>query len=287
MKLQHLNKKRLILIDLDGTTLMNDGKTIHPKTQDVIKETVKAGHKVCITTGRPHRASIRFYRELGLDTLLTNFDGGHIHDPLKREFKRLVFSISYDVIMSIINHPDVKNIVANVLIEHYDKAICWKKDEAIENYFHLDDVADDEYFIANPYTVWKGPASNMALYLNNANEKDQILRIFENFKNSVKVNIGHYSSGQTQTMINITNKLVSKGFAANILAQYYNVDIRDVIAFGDEMNDLELLQNVGYGIAMKNGNDNLKTNARGITHLTNDEGGVGDYLQKLLNGENV
>ncbi|WP_374696584.1 Cof-type HAD-IIB family hydrolase [Spiroplasma endosymbiont of Polydrusus formosus] len=287
MKLQHLNKKRLILIDLDGTTLMNDGKKIHPITHEAIKQAVHVGHKVCITTGRPHRASIRFYRELGLNTLLTNFDGGHIHDPLKREFKRLVFSISYDVIMSIINHFDIKNIVANVLIEHYDKAICWKKDEAIENYFHLDDVADDEYFVANPYNAWKGPASNMALYLNNANEKDQILRIFENFKNSVQVNIGHYSSSKTQTMINITNKLVSKGFAANIIAQYYNVDIRDVIAFGDEMNDLKLLQNVGYGIAMKNGNDNLKTNARGITHLTNDEGGVGDYLKKLLNGENV
>ncbi|UNF62620.1 HAD-IIB family hydrolase [Spiroplasma poulsonii] len=180
-------------------------------------------------------------------------------------------------------HPNVEN----VLIEHYDKAICWKKNEAIENYFHLDDVADDEYFIADPYNSWKGPASNMALYLNGTNKTDEVLRMFENFKNSVRINIGHYSSKQNQTMINITNKLVSKGFAADILAQYYNVDIRDVIAFGDEMNDLELLQNVGYGVAMKNGNDNLKTNARGITHLTNDEGGVGDYLEKLLNGENV
>lgn len=127
----------------------------------------------------------------------------------------------------------------------------------------------------------------MALYLRNSNETDEVLRMFENFKNSIRINIGHYSSKQCQTMINITNKLVSKGFTANILAQYYNVDIRDIIAFGDEMNDLELLQNVGYGIAMKNGNNNLKTNARGITHLTNDEGGVGDYLEKLLNGESV
>ena len=38
---------------------------------------------------------------------------------------------------------------------------------------------------------------------------------------------------------------------------------------------------------MKNGNDNLKAFARGITHLTNNEGGVGDYLEKLLNGEEV
>ncbi|WP_368486837.1 Cof-type HAD-IIB family hydrolase [Spiroplasma sp. DGKH1] len=286
MKLQHLNKKRLILIDLDGTTLMDDGTSIHPKTIEVLKKATNDGHHICIITGRPHRASIRFYRELGLTTLLTNFDGGHIHDPLKREFKRIVFSISYDVIMDIINNPQIKNSLDNILIEHYDKAICWKKDEAVENYFHLDDVADDEYFITDPFDNWKGPASNMALYLKNDNDKDQVLRMFDNYKNSVRINIGKKLNSNT-IMLNINNKLVSKGFTANILAQYYNVDIRDVIAFGDEMNDREMLQTVGYGIAMKNGNDNLKALARGITHLTNNEGGVGDYLEKLLNGEEV
>ena len=37
MKLQHLNKKRLILIDLDGITLMDDGISIHSKTIEILK----------------------------------------------------------------------------------------------------------------------------------------------------------------------------------------------------------------------------------------------------------
>ncbi|AGM26462.1 phosphatase [Spiroplasma syrphidicola EA-1] len=286
MQLQHLNKKRLILIDLDGTTLMNDGITIHPKTLAVLQKATMDGHKVCIITGRPYRASIRFYRQLGLDTLLNNFDGGHIHDPLKREFKRIVFSISYDVITGIINHPNIIGKLDNLLIEHYDKAICWKKDAAIENYFHLDNEIDDQYFIANPYELWRGPASNMALYLKDEKDKDTIFRALENYKNSVHAHIGAKSK-DGKLMINITNKIVSKGFTAVILAQYYNVDIRDVVAFGDELNDQQMLQTVGYGVAMKNGNDALKTVARGITHLTNEEGGVGHYLEKLLAGEEV
>ena len=87
--------------------------------------------------------------------------------------------------MDIINNPQIKNSLDNILIEHYDKAICWKKDEAVENYFHLDDVADDKYFITDPFDNWKGPASNMALYLKNDNDKYQVLRMFDNYKNSV------------------------------------------------------------------------------------------------------
>ncbi|KAF5297150.1 hypothetical protein FQR65_LT19747 [Abscondita terminalis] len=52
------------------------------------------------------------------------------------------------------------------------------------------------------------------------------------------------------------------------------------------MNDYEMLQNVGYGVAMKNGHDELKNIANGITTLTNDEGGVGEESQlKNLVGE--
>jgi hypothetical protein len=63
--------------------------------------------------------------------------------------------------------------------------------------------------------------------------------------------------------------------------------LRDVIAFGDQMNDYQMLKKVGYGIAMKNANDQLKSIADGITQKTNDEGGVGYYLEALLTGEEV
>ncbi|KAJ3619880.1 hypothetical protein Zmor_008722 [Zophobas morio] len=94
-------------------------------------------------------------------------------------------------------------------------------------------------------------------------------------------------SEHSNSMISLTNKIANKGFVTNILAQYYNKDVRDVIAFGDQMNDYEMIKTVGYGIAMKNGADTLKNNADGITNLTNDEGGVGEYLERLLAGEEV
>lgn len=291
MKLQHLNKKRLILVDLDGTVLKSNGEEIHEKTLNVLAKAKEDGHKVCIITGRPHRASIKFYKALGLNTLLTNFDGAHIHNPYKRQFKRIVLPISEEIIKSIINMPIVIKGTSNILIESYDKAIVKEKNEFVEKFFHLDDEdEDEEYLISDPYDKWDGPATNVVLFLKDNKYKDELLRQLSMYKNTIKIQSGNaYGnlSKVSMTMITLTNKLANKGFVSEILAQYYNTDIRDVIAFGDQMNDYEMIKKVGYGVAMKNGSDDLKNVADGITTLTNDEGGVGDYLDKLLRGEEV
>ncbi|AUM63005.1 Cof-type HAD-IIB family hydrolase [Spiroplasma monobiae] len=290
MQLQHLSKKRLILIDLDGTTLMSNGEEIHQLTKDALIKAKDQGHEVCIITGRPHRASIRFYNELGLKTLLTNFDGAHIHDPITKKFKRIVFPISEEIVTEIMNHPKIKSSISNILVESYNKAMVRERDEFVENFFHLDDVADDEYKVIDPYEHWEGAATNVVLFIDTEDNKDEVLRVLEKFKNTIKIQSGNVYgnlSKNSKLMVTLTNKIVNKGFVTDILAQYYNKDIRDVIAFGDQMNDYEMIQKVGYGVAMKNGNDELKNIADGITNLTNNEGGVGEYLDKLLNGLEV
>ncbi|WP_342275331.1 HAD-IIB family hydrolase [Spiroplasma endosymbiont of Cantharis lateralis] len=290
MQLQHLSKKRLILIDLDGTTLMSNGEEIHETTKQALINATKNGHEVCIITGRPHRASIRFFNELGLTTLLTNFDGAHIHDPVSMKFKRIVFPISEEVVKEIMLHPVIKSSISNILIESYNKAMVKEKNEFIENFFHLDDVADDEYKIIDPYKHWEGAATNVVLFIDTEDNKDNVLRVLEKFKNTIKIQSGNVYgnlSESSKLMVTLTNKIVNKGFVADILAQYYNKDIRDVIAFGDQMNDYEMVQKVGYGVAMKNGSTALKNIAAGITNLSNDEGGLGEYLEKLLRGMEV
>lgn len=54
------------------------------------------------------------------------------------------------------------------------------------------------------------------------------------------------------------------------------------MAFGDEDNDLEMLEYAGHGIAMGNAIDQVKNIAKDVT-LSNEENGVGEYLADLLN----
>ncbi|SYV95049.1 putative hydrolase, partial [Mycoplasmoides gallisepticum] len=71
------NKKLLIISDLDGTLLNNESKLSY-QTIKVIKLLNKLGHHFCIATGRPSRASIDIYNELGLNTVMANLNGSYI-----------------------------------------------------------------------------------------------------------------------------------------------------------------------------------------------------------------
>lgn len=121
---QNNNQKRLILVDLDGTVLQSNGKEIHHDTLAALKKATELGHIVCIVTGRPHRGSIKFYNQLGLKTLLCNFNGAHIHDPNIKKFKRLIFPISEQIIKDILKEDYIYNNIDNGIIEYYNKAVC-------------------------------------------------------------------------------------------------------------------------------------------------------------------
>ena len=56
----------------------------------------------------------------------------------------------------------------------------------------------------------------------------------------------------------------------------------DIIAFGDEHNDVDMLSYAGWGVAMANGTDQVKEVANDITSKPNSEDGLADYLEKYL-----
>lgn len=82
--------------------------------------------------------------------------------------------------------------------------------------------------------------------------------------------------------LEINAKTAHKSNAMKALAAYYNIDMKNTIAFGDGENDLEMLEDASHGVAMKNASEFVKLHAKYETNLTNDEGGVGFYLEKFF-----
>lgn len=76
-------------------------------------------------------------------------------------------------------------------------------------------------------------------------------------------------------------KDVSKGNAIIALCEKLDIDIAQVIAFGDSSNDISMLEVVGYAVAMDNANDAVKAVADEIT-LSNIDNGIPHTLQKII-----
>lgn len=80
----------------------------------------------------------------------------------------------------------------------------------------------------------------------------------------------------------IVAKGIQKARGVEIIADSMAIDRNDIIAFGDEHNDLEMLDYAGWGVAMKNASPEAKAISNDITSKTNDEDGLADYLEKYL-----
>ena len=74
---------------------------------------------------------------------------------------------------------------------------------------------------------------------------------------------------------------LSKGNSLLEIAKIFNIDQKDIIAFGDEMNDETMIEAAGVGVAMGNAVSKIKEIADYVT-LTNDEDGIAYYLDKFI-----
>lgn len=77
----------------------------------------------------------------------------------------------------------------------------------------------------------------------------------------------------------------AKGIALESIANQLNIDLKDVMALGDNLNDVSMLERVGYPVAVENAMPEVKAVAKYVTD-TNENSGVGKAIMKLLKEEN-
>ena len=267
-----LNKK-LIAIDLDGTTL-NQDSMITSKTKETLKKAINAGHHVSIATGRPFRMSHQFYQQLELTTPMVNFNGALVHIPNQHCDGERETLINREIAFEILSQKKQLNL---------DFIAAENRDTFFIDSF---DFFDEKIFASSR------PGEKNLLSPKNltTNPTSLLVRTDKRFAEAVSAELtrqfGSYVDVRTwggpTAILEIVSKGIQKAKGVQEIANYLSIDQQDVIAFGDEHNDLELLDYAGWGVAMANGTDQLKGIANDVTPLSNQEDGLAVYLEKLL-----
>lgn len=263
--------QKLIALDLDGTTLNNQSK-ITSETARVLKKAEDAGNLVAIATGRPNRISVNYYHQLKLNSPMVNFNGGLIHVPDQ------VWAGERDSTIP-------RDLVFDVLKMKRDLPIQMIAAEG-KNFLFADQLADLDigFFptqltskqILNEQSLTTDPTS-LTIFLDN---KDQVY--VKQVLGAKYPDIEMNSWGGEVNALEIVHHGINKYAGVRYVADYFNIADRDIIAFGDEVNDLDMLTNVGWGVAMANAAPNVKAIANDVTTLTNDQNGLADYLSRYL-----
>ncbi len=263
-------KQHLIVLDLDGTLLSSD-LTILPKTKKTLRRLIEDGHIVIIATGRPFRASFPYYKELQLKTPIVNFNGAFTHHPLDLQWaEREHVPIDLHVALDIVDYAEQKTM-HNMIAEVLDDVYLAKEDERLMPIFNY---GNPTLILGHLKQSLQDHPTNLLLYMDRAIIDDVERELAEDFH----ATISQHQWGGPFPIIEIVRSGLHKARGIRRVARYYNIPQERIIAFGDERNDVEMIEDAGIGVAMGNAYPPLKQIADYVTK-TNDEEGIAFFLQ--------
>jgi len=124
----------------------------------------------------------------------------------------------------------------------------------------------------------KQPPAKIVVYAD-AEELDKFKKeIAEKFGNNV------FLTTAIKNTVDILNGQVSKASGLAVLAESLGIKREEIIAIGDNINDMLMLEYAGLGVAMGNAQETVKNRADYVT-AGNDEDGIALFVEKLLQNE--
>jgi Cof subfamily protein (haloacid dehalogenase superfamily) len=251
---------KMIITDLDGTLLADD-KNISDYNVSILKKCKKIGIKIVFATARSDKACKRITDLVNPNILILN-DGALIMDENKKIIYRKVLSkeTTDGIIKECINNKDIGVITVETDENYYvsyEKAFHPDYDHGI--YYDFSEKLSQESYKISVEIFTEKTALDI--------------------KNKFKECKLTYNFGEN--WYRFSHKDVDKMNAINILSEERNILLSDIVAFGDDYNDIEMIKKCGIGVAMGNGIKEIKENAKYICEK-NNENGVGRWIEKNI-----
>lgn len=247
----------IVAVDLDDTLVRSDHSVSDRTLRALVNWTALCGH-VVIATGRPPRWTRMIPEEL--------------HDyPWICYNGAVAYEKGVIVYENLIEAEAVQDLVDLCLRLAPEERLSLEIDDI--HYCNLPLERDDVQTVSDLRRYANQPAAKVLV---THNVYELISPHLPAFQNRLRALVS-----DKVAMVQFMSPTASKGEALRIMTERWGATVTEVVAFGDDINDIEMLQESGLGVAMANAAGPLKEIANRIT-LTNDEDGVALVLEELM-----
>jgi len=270
-----MKKRVMVISDMDGT-LLRDDQTISEETQKYLKDLQDKGAEITLASGRPYRALIDYYNQIGLKGKIACYNGGVIIDP--QDNKKIIHSnnFSMSLINNIVDSVGRENF-QNILIENMtDIYIANKDDHSMDTFTYLDKDNIKVHYGEKYKTCNDMMLGGIFVLKNNSD----IQKFMEAGFSVPGIGVRFWDNC---LIAELYYTYVNKYTAIEQIGKSIGIPPSDFICFGDAANDIEMLYRSGIGVAMKNGNKVAKKYADVISFTDNNHDGVMNTLKVLIN----
>lgn len=261
---------KMIVTDLDGT-LLNKTRKPSEQTKQYLINLKKEGYIIVIATGRIYTS------------ILDATDGALFADYLISDTGACIYKRTGEpIFQNLISKECVENIFnyynSNCrFIDICDKNMIYKysKTES-ENSSFVKTVTEKEELLKKDLEI-----SHISIAMNtNEQVLDLYPKLVKDFS-GLEILIMQ-DSFKDNKWIEMTAKGCSKYNAIKNLANFLGISNDEIIAFGDGRNDIDMIQNCGFGVALANALPEVKEVAQDVTPLDNHHDGVIHYLEDMI-----
>jgi Cof subfamily protein (haloacid dehalogenase superfamily) len=256
---------RLLAIDLDGT-IFGDDLVISPRTRRAIRDSQAGGVVVTIATGRMFRSARQIAADLEIVGPIVCYQGAMVRDAVTGELL-LHETIPGDMSHSIIAESDRLGLHLNVYLQ--DELYVSQANSHAEFYsrinmgLRLTEVGDLHKWLDRQ----DGKEPTKLVIVTDAEQTDHVLRHFTSrYGGSLQVTKSH------ARFTEFTNKLCSKGRALAFVAAELGIPRGSVMAIGDGLNDLDMIEWAGLGVAMDSCPQEVRAAARVVCPPLSEDG---------------
>lgn len=252
---------KLIALDLDKTLVHNDG-TISDYSVKVLNRCRDKGIKIAIVTAKSEYSAKKYVDIMDWDIVITS--GGAvarageimIHKALIPKF------VLNQMIQDALKQPTVECI--RVMGEVHELSNKTGLPEGVKDYGHYD------------YNDLKMPLSEDAWKIQF--ETSDILFLEDMVKRYPDCELISYHN---EDLHKISNVRANKLEAVRSVCMTYDINMEEVIAFGDDTSDYNLMKEAGVGVAVLNAIERVK-NVADFVCSSNEEDGVAAFIEKYI-----
>ncbi len=253
-------KTKLILCDLDGTLLRSD-KTISQKSASVLEQCRRSGILIGFSTSRGRGNVVPYETQIQPDVLICNGGASVVYKnkqiftaEFTLEETRKILKTAYEVC------GDNTEITLDLIDKMY-----WNRS--------FDKSTDyDKTAIYDDFRDFKIPAMKICVQTTDKEKASKIASCVQGCDMLPFSDIPWFK---------FSPKIATKENAISFLCDYLKIDPNEIIAFGDDHNDIGMLRMCGRGVAMENAIDEVKAVCDFVTKSNNDDG-VAIFLEENL-----
>lgn len=267
-------KYKLLVLDVDGT-LLNNEREITPRTQAALLKVQQMGVRIVLASGRPTYGLMPLVKALELGNyggFILSYNGGQIINAqngellferrinpemipyLEKKARKNGFSLfTYHEQMIVTDSPDNEHI----------------RQEALLNNMEL--VQEEEFSIAIDFA----PCKCMLV----SDDEEALVALEEHWKKRLNGALDVFRS--EPYFLEVVPTAINKANTLGALLEKLEINSDEVIAIGDGVCDVSMLQLVGLGIAMGNAPDSVKICAEMVT-ASNEEDGVALAVENAI-----